>query len=385
LAEAERKPVMALLEDLVSVREEELRQIETAREAGRLAEPDELSAKARLSDARAGLATARAESPATRPFVLLGNAGRAEVAFATLAEPVASARAGDAIEVRRNGPIVVRPIRVPVALAIRAAEGFRPVLQLSPEGVASNGAILDTKSPLVLEGLELHRPRGPSRAPGGPALVRAHRALHVAHCRFLVRGRGKALLVTGPADVTARNCEFEAEEASSALGFAGAGRSKAHIEQCAVRGSRAVIDFTEPPKDVSVTLVNNSVWVTGPLLLGSQGPLKAGPAAAKGPIRLHASGTIFYRQPRILPEPGPGGAFDRSDFEPLPPGIVGLEPGMVGRGAGPGGTDLGADVEQVGPGEPYQRWTKMPEYRQWRKRTNALMGGKGGRPAAGGP
>jgi hypothetical protein len=387
LAEAERKPVMALLEDLVRVREEELRQIETAREAGRLAEAEELSAKARLAEARARLATARAESPATRPFVLLGNAGRAEVAFATLAEAVAAARAGDAIEVRRNGPIVVRPIRVPVALAIRAAEGYRPVLQLSPEGVVSNGAILETNSPLVLEGLELHRPRGPSKAPGGPALVRAQRAsLHVAHCRFLVRGKGKALLVTCPADLTARNCEFEVPpDASSALGFAQAGRSKVHIEQCELRGGRAVVDFTEPPENMSVTLVNNTVWVTARLLQVSQGPSKAGPAAAKGPIRLHASGTIFYREPRFLREPGPGGVIDRSDEEQLPPGIVRLDPGMVGRGAGPGGTNLGADVGLVGPGEAYQRWTKTPEYREWQKRTNALMGGKGGRPRAGGP
>src|SRR5262249_58897479 len=157
------------------------------------------------SEAGARLATARAESPATKPFVLPGNGGRAEVGLATLAEAVAAARPGDAIEIRRSGPIVVHPIRVPVALAVRAAQGYRPVLRLSPEGVASNGAILDTRSPLILEGLELHCPRGPSRAPGAPALVRAQRAsLHVSHCRFLLGGKGNALLVTCPADVTAR-------------------------------------------------------------------------------------------------------------------------------------------------------------------------------------
>src|SRR5262249_2148313 len=149
------------------------------------------------------------------------------------------------------------------------------------EGVASNGAILDTKLPLILEGLEFHRPRGPSKAPGTPALIRAHRAsLHVAHCRFVVRGGGNALLVTCPADVTARNCEFgAAPDTSSALGFAQAGRSKVHIEQCVLGGSGAAIDFTEPPEHMSVTFVNNTAWVTGPLLQVSQGPSKTGPTA----------------------------------------------------------------------------------------------------------
>jgi hypothetical protein len=386
LAEAERKPVVDLLEDLVRVREEELSQTERQIDAGNLAEADGQSAKARLSEARARLATARAESPPTRPFVLPGDGGRAEVGFATLAEAVAAARPGDAVEVRRNGPIVVHPIRVPVALAVRAAEGYRPVLRLSPEGVAGNGAILDTQSPLVLEGLELQRLRGPSRAPGGPALVRAHRAsLHVAHCRFLVRGEGKALLVTCPADVTARNCEFEGEpDTSSALGFAQAGRSKVHLEQCVFRGGEAAVDFAQPPEGLSVTLVNNTVWVAGPLLQVPQGPSKAGPAA-KGPIRLHASGNVFCGQQPLVRAPAGWRVIDVSDAEQLRRGVVRLDPAMLGYGAGPGGTDLGADEALVGPGEVYQRWTKTPEYHEWRKRANALLRARGGQPPPGVP
>src|SRR5262249_40592775 len=158
-----------------------------------------------------------AEAPLTKPFVLSGNGGRADEAFATLAEAVASARTGDAVEIRRNGTIVVDPIHVPVPLAVRAAAGYRPVLRLSPEGVASNGAILDTKLALILEGLEFQPPGGTTRAPGTPTLVRAHRAsLHVAHCRFFVRGQGNPLLVTCPADVTVRNCTFEAVPDTSA-------------------------------------------------------------------------------------------------------------------------------------------------------------------------
>jgi hypothetical protein len=311
---------------------------------------------------------------------LPANDGRGEVGFATLAEAIAAARTGDAIEIRRNGPIVVDPIRVPVALAIRAAEGYRPVLQLSPEGAASDGAILDTESPLILEGLEFHPPGGPSKAPGTPCPIRAHRAsLLVAHCRFLIRGKGKALLVTCPADVTARNCEFEAApNASSALGFAQTSRSKAHIEQCVFSGGGAVIDFSEPPENMSVTFMNNTANVTGPLLL-VQGSSKAGPAvASKSSIRLHASGNIFCGQQPLVQAPASKGLIDSSDAEQLQRGIIRLEPAMLGYGAGPGGTNVGADVALVGPGEVYRLWMKTPEYHEWRKKTNALMQAKDG-------
>lgn len=38
-----------------------------------------------------------------------------------------------------------------------------------------------------------------------------------------------------------------------------------------------------------------------------------------------------------------------------------------GQGAGPGGKDLGADVDLLGPGPAYERWLKTPEYQEWRK------------------
>jgi hypothetical protein len=375
LAEAERKSVLALFEDLVRVREEELRQIEMQIEAGTREEADRLSAKVRLSEARARLETARAESPATKPFVLPAIDGRDEVGFATLAEAIAAARTGDAIEIRRNGPIVVDPIRVPVALAVRAAEGYRPVLQLSPEGAASDGAILDTESALILEGL------------GTPCLIRSLRAsLLVAHCRFLISGNGKALQVTFPASVEARNCEFEAApNASSALGFAQTNRSKVHIKQRVFSGGGAAIDFSEPPEKMSVTFVNNTANVTGPLLL-VQGASKAGPAAAsKSSIRLHASGNIFCGQQPLVQAPAGRRVIDSSDAEQLQRGIIRLDPAMLGYGAGPGGTNVGADVALVGPGEVYQLWMKTPEYHEWRKKTNALMEAKDGQPPTGVP
>jgi hypothetical protein len=218
-------------------------------------------------------------------------------------------------------------------------------------------------------------------------LIRSRRAsLHVAHCRFLCKGESTALLVTCPADVTARNCEFEGDpDASSAFGFTEAGRSKVRIEQCVLWGRALSIDFTEPPEDMSVTLVHNTAHVTGPFLVVSPGPSKAGPAAtSKSPIRLHASGNIVYGEPPFLRVPARGRVIEAADAERLPRGLVRLDPGMLGKGAGSGGTDLGADLRLVGPGEPYQCWTKTPEYQEWRKSTNALMQAHGAQQTASG-
>jgi hypothetical protein len=44
-----------------------------------------------------------------------------------------------------------------------------------------------------------------------------------------------------------------------------------------------------------------------------------------------------------------------------------LADGSPGKGAGPGGKDIGADMDLVGPGEAYQRWKKTPEYQKWVK------------------
>jgi formylglycine-generating enzyme required for sulfatase activity len=38
------------------------------------------------------------------------------------------------------------------------------------------------------------------------------------------------------------------------------------------------------------------------------------------------------------------------------------------------GKDLGADVDRIGPGTPYESWKKTPEYQEWRKKTEELMG-----------
>jgi hypothetical protein len=44
-------------------------------------------------------------------------------------------------------------------------------------------------------------------------------------------------------------------------------------------------------------------------------------------------------------------------------------PDSAGKGAGEGVRDVGADVDLVGLGAAYERWTKTPACQQWRKDT----------------
>jgi hypothetical protein len=55
--------------------------------------------------------------------------------------------------------------------------------------------------------------------------------------------------------------------------------------------------------------------------------------------------------------------------EQLRPEDLRLHPRSVGRGAGPDGKDLGADVDLVGPGPAYETWKKTPDYQQWLRDT----------------
>jgi serine/threonine protein kinase/WD40 repeat protein len=49
----------------------------------------------------------------------------------------------------------------------------------------------------------------------------------------------------------------------------------------------------------------------------------------------------------------------------------------LARGSpGPGGKDLGADVDRVGPGAAYEAWKQTPAYKDWQNKIESLMSGK---------
>lgn len=142
-------------------------------------------------------------------FVVLGAAGAFERKFEALAVAVQGASDGDTIEVRGDGPFVTKPINLgKIALTIRAGEGFRPVIKLSPEGLQVQAPLLETQAALVLEGLELqHLAETWKEGPPWPALLRTSKDLHVANCRFLMSNT--PICIDGSSPVfELRNCEF---------------------------------------------------------------------------------------------------------------------------------------------------------------------------------
>jgi hypothetical protein len=49
-----------------------------------------------------------------------------------------------------------------------------------------------------------------------------------------------------------------------------------------------------------------------------------------------------------------------------------LAEGSAGKRKGEGNKDLGADVDRVGPGKPYDEWKKTPAYQDWLKQTEQV-------------
>src|SRR5262249_27071000 len=71
-----------------------------------------------------------------QPFRILARDEKAPQQFTSLKGAVEAARSGDTIEICGDGPFVSPPIVLnDRQLTIRAAAGFRPVIELSREGV----------------------------------------------------------------------------------------------------------------------------------------------------------------------------------------------------------------------------------------------------------
>ena len=146
-------------------------------------------------------------------FVLLA-AGQ-ERKFDSLAEAVLGASAGDTIEIRGNGPFVTKPIRINIALTIRAGDGFRPVIDLTAAPITQTEPhyqnCLETVAPLVLEGLEF-RLLVPYQGKIYHSAVMAAAALRIDNCRFLTTNatcfRSHVEIFSPLSIWEVRNCEF---------------------------------------------------------------------------------------------------------------------------------------------------------------------------------
>jgi hypothetical protein len=403
--------------------------------------------------------TRGAPAPA-EPFGILAGDGKPERRFATLPEAVRAAQDGDTIEVRGNGPFVCDPMTVDGrALTIRAADGFRPVIEEAPAAVRAGDRFLSTNARLVLEGLEFRRQGRVMEPPLRPAeMIHSQAAeVRICNCRFLsqqVPGT-VSIFADGSPRCDMRNCEFVGSEHGD-VGWKAWSGGQLTLDNCLLVGETGLRFHyhSRNGRNVHLQVTRNTFAALWPLWLWldiAQSP--AGEVAP--PFHLEVSGNVFNGQngvfgalqgfpgrggerlpadevrplvqrlctwreqgnlypagvpllgtnagdadtwKAVLPGPGDldawqeywggvgaaplqgqiayegGDVYARSASAPdqLTPADFRLAPGSAGKGAGPGGRDLGADVDLVGPGAAYEKWKQTPAHREW------LRGGRNG-------
>ncbi|MCH8149678.1 MAG: SUMF1/EgtB/PvdO family nonheme iron enzyme, partial [Planctomycetes bacterium] len=232
----------------------------------------------------------------TDAFVILGGDDVPDRRFDTLAAAVLHASRGDTIEIRGNGPFVTDPIEIPPGrpMTIRAADGFRPVLRLSPEGMSMGDySLLFSYSSLVLEGLELQRLDDPNRR---KILRSANEAsLHVANCRFLMNSGGNCVLTNAPL-VVFRNCEFIGSAES--YWRHGTVENSRHVFDNCVHTISLTAEVYPFKHDLSFELISNT-FVGG--VAFSNRRLRIQSAEDKIPtIRVEASANVFDNPVAVL-------------------------------------------------------------------------------------
>jgi len=194
--------------------------------------------------------------------------------FGTLDKAVEAASDGDIIEVRTNEPATGRGgLRVPVgkSLTIRAAAGFRPVLQLQASGFPAL-AVVDSN--LVMEGFVfIHTTKA----------LRAGRLIHVrgasmklVKCRFVRQPRPPdamqstlhaLIAATDSPRIEVIDCEFYAP-GSPLFGLIAESleRTDVSLTRCHLWGATVWCD-DKPPAKLHVTMTDCEVFATDVLHL----------------------------------------------------------------------------------------------------------------------
>jgi serine/threonine protein kinase len=212
-----------------------------------------------------GAAAARAVAHAAPgAFVVLNGEGVQVGEFDTLADAVLGAGAGDAIEVRGNGPFVTDPIKITQpALTIRSGAGFRPVVKLRSEAVEAKTRLLETTGDLVVEGMEFQRIARNEQFSSlpWPALLQGSKALHVANCRFLTTKTHSAILSDGAVCVV-RNCELLCSECGFSVYMSPSTPVKSLVvDNCVATQAARIAFWTMGARESPVQLGRNT-WRT---------------------------------------------------------------------------------------------------------------------------
>ncbi len=237
------------------------------------------------------------------PFVILTRDGLTPRKYDTLAEAVLSASDGDTIEIRGNGPFVTEAVEIHArTLTIRAADGFRPVICLSPQASQGFESILSALGDaLVLEGLEFQRLIQPQWTAGEklPGIVTTRAAaLHIANCRFRQTGTRNSVAVwAGRSPLCElRNCELFSKE-GGVIGWLHPGARVIFDNNCLLATGGIGVHVDDPQlNELSIQFTRNTCVSRNTFFyLNLHVPLPPAleQSPARSPIRLEVSGSIF--------------------------------------------------------------------------------------------
>jgi serine/threonine-protein kinase len=203
---------------------------------GSVAPPSIGAAVAPSAGKSTGTSGAEIENERT-PFVVRGKDGGL-ARFASLEAACAATADGGVIELRFSGVRREGVCKVQHRLSIRAARGFRPVLEFTPVRLAGDGwltrMIVVTGGGLDLAGVELrYAPMADSLSAGG-ALISVQRAdyLRVTDCALTVTGGTNGVLAAIELDPAGamRMPDMEMDRGGAR------GASSLEIERCLIRG-----------------------------------------------------------------------------------------------------------------------------------------------------
>jgi formylglycine-generating enzyme required for sulfatase activity len=403
-------------------------------------------------------------SQAAGRFVVPAQDANPERKFATLAEAVAAAQAGDTIEIRGDGPFFSDRVQIAKPLRIRAANGFRPVITFSHEPVAWWSSVIDVAAPLVVEGIEFRYARP---ATGGVVqFFGVTSKLHMAHCRVVAEGetngiwlcRGRVELdhclilgsnwstfrwnFDGAAQLSATDSILVAPQAIVTL-HSSTKRDETpdltvHLNRSTASSCDQVllwlVDEAQPElkkghKPIHWHGVESVFSLSNPEPRMVCMACKATDYQETAPVRALLQGTVAWSedrnvyptQPLVELENSPNNMYRRlpdgyfcgnldewckfwgipstksvqgmtelaggkimdefvANIHKVTAANFGLVKGSPGQGVLPGGKDLGADVDRVGPGKSYEDWKKTDEYKDWQKKTDELMNARSTSP-----
>jgi hypothetical protein len=167
---------------------------------------------------------------------------------------------GDTIEIHGNGPFIESPLLTGRSVIVRAAQGYRPVIQMSP---LVSGNLITSRATLVLEGLELDGWTFPATSERYRQVVRSENgALLMAGCLIRARGPAHTISVSRPMVCEIRNCAVVAPNWSAFIMTVPA-RAMVRFEgNVWLRGKPTFELVPHEPQQVAIEIRRNT-WLFG--------------------------------------------------------------------------------------------------------------------------